>query len=356
MTTLKRYVAPLAVMLFASSCSPEWKFQESVGELLLGKNPSGITRPVTIVRWNREVLPEDLDWLASQTSTEFLRITGSISDADLKYMSELSNLRSLTLLNAARVTDEGLISLRKLTRLRFVDIQNSRITDSGLKHLESLTDLRELRLVNSIISGPGLEYLKGALRLETLTLEGSPVKDTGLTHLKEWKSLQYLNLSDTDVSEEGLKQLRQALPGCLIDGPIACCSRLTPTAAVSHRPGGAHSVTPCQDHFRDSQPANPSRDSGLDILRAPYSPHTSTLGKCHIPGDFGMLWKRTREDSGGRVECQWSVRRLKEGPLGPLRSAVFSQDLPPSQRRGAWLPPGAGKEVENNKKLGARNS
>ncbi len=144
MVFVRRFVAALTVILLASSCSPECDFQVSVGELLLGKNPSGLTQPVSFVYYDGEVLPDDLDSLARQTSVECLFIKGSVTDSVLEHLSELRNLRSLTLRDASGVTDEGLRYLRELTRLRVIDIRNSRIAGPGLKYLKSLTVLRHL--------------------------------------------------------------------------------------------------------------------------------------------------------------------------------------------------------------------
>ncbi len=219
MAISKRYIPALTLVLFASSCSPECGIQESVGELLLGKNPSGLTRPVTSVRWGKEVLPDDLDWLARQTSIEHLYIGDSLADADLEHLSELRNLRSLSLTNADQVTDKGLKSLRKLTQLRFLDVRESRIAGPGLEHLKSLTELREVRLVNSDVSGPGLEYLKDAPELSSVSLTGSPVTDSGLAHLSQLENVTGAVLDGTRITDSGLRFLARLdkLAGLILD-------------------------------------------------------------------------------------------------------------------------------------------
>ena len=61
----------------------------------------------------------------------------------------------------APITDEGLINLGKLTKLKSLDIYSHRITDAGLLHLRGLT------------------------KLESLTIDGKQITDLGLAELQK---------------------------------------------------------------------------------------------------------------------------------------------------------------------------
>ena len=90
------------------------------------------------------------------------------------------------------VTDEGLVYLKKLTSLEYLNLWATQVTDAGLEQLEGLANLLQLYLMNTQIT------------------------DTGLVHLKGLTNLEELVLDNTQVTDAGVEKLRQALPGCRI--------------------------------------------------------------------------------------------------------------------------------------------
>ena len=88
------------------------------------------------------------------------------------------------------VTDQTLINLKGMTRLRELDLSNTQVDDDGLKELEAL---------------PGLE---------TLRLKGTRITDEGF---RKWlaprEALIQLDLQGTGVTKESGKAWKDARPG-----------------------------------------------------------------------------------------------------------------------------------------------
>src|SRR4051812_19205096 len=62
---------------------------------------------------------------------------------------DLANLPSdmiVLALGSTKVTDAGLVHLKRFTRLELLDLSDTKVTDSGLVHLKGLTGLIELDL------------------------------------------------------------------------------------------------------------------------------------------------------------------------------------------------------------------
>jgi hypothetical protein len=115
-----------------------------------------------------------------------------ITDGTLAHVEEFPDLTSLHILNCPSVTDAGLQSLKRLAKLRRLDLRGTSITDQGLPNISTLTELRELALSHTSVS------------------------DNGLTHLERLKNLEWLALSNTAVTSDGVKRLKQHLPKCQI--------------------------------------------------------------------------------------------------------------------------------------------
>ena len=91
------------------------------------------------------------------------------------------------------------------------------ITDADLKHLKGLPELKVLDLTNeALITDVGLEHLKGLTNLEHLSLRNTKVTDAGLEHLEGMTKLESLDLRFTKVTDKGVKKLQKALPNCTI--------------------------------------------------------------------------------------------------------------------------------------------
>jgi hypothetical protein len=97
-----------------------------------------------------------------------------------------------------------------------VDLNGTKVTDAGLKHLKELKELRSLDLSGTQVRDAGLKELKELKELRSLDLSDTEVRDAGLKELKELKELRKLNLYSTKVTDAGVAELQQALPNCKI--------------------------------------------------------------------------------------------------------------------------------------------
>ena len=140
----------------------------------------------------------------------------NVTDAELKELTQLKQLRSLFLLGA-QVTNAGLKELAGLTELRWLELSDAaHVTDEGLKELARLKQLQTLDLMGVQVTDAGLKELAGLTQLESLNLSDTQVTDAGLKELAELTQLQELALIDSLVTDEGVKNLQQALPDCEI--------------------------------------------------------------------------------------------------------------------------------------------
>ena len=95
-----------------------------------------------------------------------------------------------------------------------VQLGDSQITDDGLVHLKDIPNLDWLNLYNTQITDDGLAHLKRLTKLRGLFLNDTNISDAGLIHLENLRSLRSLSLEDTKVTFEGVKKLQKALRDC----------------------------------------------------------------------------------------------------------------------------------------------
>jgi DNA-binding beta-propeller fold protein YncE len=122
------------------------------------------------------------------------------------HLEGLRNLKSLTL-HMSLVTDAGMQSLARLTKLEQLDLESGPITDVGLSQLRGLVKLRKLLLNRTKITDAGLVQVVGLTNLEELGLDHLPITDAGLAHLRGLKNLKELDLESTAVTDRGLASL-----------------------------------------------------------------------------------------------------------------------------------------------------
>lgn len=135
------------------------------------------------------------------------RVHGNpLTDQGMESIARLTRLTRLTIGGAA-ITDEGLRHLAHLPRLQKLLIVRTPITGSGLSHLACLDRLQELDLRGTRLNNRGLETLSGVTQLRVLGLDRSWISDDGLRHLSGLTTLEYLGLGENDISDAGLKYL-----------------------------------------------------------------------------------------------------------------------------------------------------
>ncbi|MGD0898054.1 MAG: hypothetical protein ABR915_09490 [Thermoguttaceae bacterium] len=139
-----------------------------------------------------------------------------VTDAGLKHLEGLSQLRVLNLVNS-KITDGGLQHLERLSQLKWLHLSGPAITAVGLQHLEGLCRLEELGIHDTKVTNEWLRHLERLHQLRSVYLNRTAITDAGLRHLERLPQLQELWLNGTNVTDEGVKELQQALPNCKIE-------------------------------------------------------------------------------------------------------------------------------------------
>ena len=95
-----------------------------------------------------------------------------------------------------------------------LQMANPDVTDQTLVYLKGMTRLRELDLEGSQVGDEGLRELDALPGLETLRLKGTRITDAGFGRwLAPRESLRQLDLRDTRVGKESGRAWRASRPG-----------------------------------------------------------------------------------------------------------------------------------------------
>ncbi|MCH8921945.1 MAG: hypothetical protein IIA67_02215 [Planctomycetes bacterium] len=178
------------------------------------------TLNVTVVNlYETKVTDADLKYLKELTYLVELNLSDTnVTDAGMKPISQLNRLEDVDFYGT-KITDAGLQHLSGLERLRHLNLGNTNVTDAGLEHLADLRKLEWINLHNTQVGDAGLEHLTGLANLQSLVVDDTDVTDAGLQHLTGLTNLEYLSFIGTNVTNEGIEQLQQVLPNCFICRP-----------------------------------------------------------------------------------------------------------------------------------------
>jgi internalin A len=136
----------------------------------------------------------------------------TISDADLAVLAAFPDLQILDL-RLTRIGDEGVVHLKNLKKLRFLNLFRSQLTDTGLTYLNRMSELETLLIGGTKVSDKGMVHLKSFKTLKKISLFDTQVGDAGLDQLAGLAKLQVLLLEKSQVTEAGIKRIEAALPG-----------------------------------------------------------------------------------------------------------------------------------------------
>jgi hypothetical protein len=123
---------------------------------------------------------------------EFLAQEDQVTDRILTALAQVSAQVAQLNLGKCRITDAGLASLRRMSRLTRLDLHETDVTGRGLR---TLTALGELRYLN---------------------LHGTGIRDSDLPVLAKLDKLSALYLWNTSVTDAGVARLRTQLPDAKI--------------------------------------------------------------------------------------------------------------------------------------------
>ena len=109
------------------------------------------------------------------------------------------------------ISDEELLPLIQLPRLRAVRLGGTAVTDEVMKTIAGIASLEDLDLRDCGISDDGLAHLVGLKRLKALRLSGKSgacsVSDDGMVHVAKLKNLKLLAVDYLWISEDGVQTI-----------------------------------------------------------------------------------------------------------------------------------------------------
>jgi hypothetical protein len=132
----------------------------------------------------------------------------NITSIGLRFLEGSTHIEVLSLSQVNSISDAGLKHLGGMADLRDLDLASTAITDAGLQHLSSVTQLERLVLADTQIDGSGLQVLANMPRLKLLNLSGTKTIGDNLRHLEKCASLKKLYLDNTAIDDEGMEHLK----------------------------------------------------------------------------------------------------------------------------------------------------
>lgn len=138
----------------------------------------------------------------------FKPLLDPVDDRLLERIGRVRWLELLELTGQSGVTDEGLVHLAELRRLKSLRLGGTGVSRRGLVHLRGMSSLKELGLDSLDLRGADLGTLPNLGGLESLDLNHTQVDDAALAPLKGAKALRTLYLSQTSITSAGLEHLR----------------------------------------------------------------------------------------------------------------------------------------------------
>lgn len=137
-------------------------------------------------------------------------------DRHLARLADNHTLQELYLVGTA-ISDEGCVTLGKLTELESLDLRATFIGDEGLKEIAKLKNLKALRVAQTWMSDAGMESIGLLYQLRTLDIRHTDVTDKGLIHLAGLTSLKRIRATGSQVTRSGLDELQRTIPDLKVE-------------------------------------------------------------------------------------------------------------------------------------------
>lgn len=158
--------------------------------------------------WLRRWLGQDFFDRIVDARIDYSSGTLGETDTALAGLRRLPYLRSLALGGSLDLTDDSLMRLASLTKLRSLSLTHVRVTPDGLAHLEQLKALETLMIQDAPLVDAIPPVLRGLVNLKNLQLNGTRIGDHDLIGLESLEQLEELGLSGTRISDLALMHLR----------------------------------------------------------------------------------------------------------------------------------------------------
>jgi hypothetical protein len=130
-----------------------------------------------------------------------------LSNEVLKAVSELQQLENL-FTSDAHVTDIGSGFIGNLKSLRYLSIGGDDLTDEGVRNLKNLINLQGLVIHANKVTGAGLDVLKGLSNITDISIESSLFNDQGMEHLNGFPRITHVDLTGCNITDKGLANIK----------------------------------------------------------------------------------------------------------------------------------------------------
>ena len=194
-------------------------------------------------KWLRTLLGED--YFRKVVVVDFawgypeLRGRSKVNDESLRCVESLLNLEHIDLDHNHGVTDQGLVHLRNLKKLRVISLYHCNVTGTGATHLAGLPNLRNLAMSYTPLTHDGVVELGRLQQLESLSIAHTPIADDDLAALNSLTNLKLLWLGNTGLTDRGLIHLERltalenlTLPAGISDAAIDRLQKAIPNCQI----------------------------------------------------------------------------------------------------------------------------
>lgn len=170
-------------------------------------------KPISDLRISsRSVSDEDLSFLSELTELDLLSLEcEGITDETMNHVAELGNLMELRVVNCP-ITDDGVRVLSDMTRLYTIWLQRTEVTGTAFSSFGASQVLQSLSLTGSPISDDGLKSIAKIPKLASISANRTQVTDAGLKHVADMPNLFLLNVESTRVTNRAGERLQKQRP------------------------------------------------------------------------------------------------------------------------------------------------
>jgi hypothetical protein len=161
----------------------------------------------------KEEVTRSRDWdniiaVMSERQLPGLHASGQMTDAMLDRFSRLDHITALDLDGSKGVTDEGMLYLARLPRLRHLNLAGTSVTDRGLEVLRRLPALESIVLMRTRVTEAGVAKLAACEDLQAVDLSWTQTGDGAIRALAGKRKLAVFR-SGNRVTDAGIALLHE---------------------------------------------------------------------------------------------------------------------------------------------------
>jgi len=162
---------------------------------------------VSIERSSKTLSEDDISQLAGFRRLRQLSLRSQVTDGQLEHIATLSELETFRC-DGERITDQGLMALSRLGKLRELEIVDSEkrdtpFTERGIRYLARLDKLTSLAVGAANVDDDDLAQLAALKQIKLFSIDYPAGSAARFEWLKQWPKCQALVLSGVRVTDEG---------------------------------------------------------------------------------------------------------------------------------------------------------